>query len=1170
MRLSKVKLAGFKSFVDPTTLMLPSNLVAVVGPNGCGKSNVIDAVRWVMGESSAKHLRGDSMADVIFNGSTSRKPVGHASIELIFDNTEGIVGGQYATYNEIAVKRQVSRDGQSTYFLNGSRCRRRDITDLFLGTGLGPRSYAIIEQGTISRIIEAKPEELRGFIEEAAGISKFKERRRETENRIRHTQENLDRLNDLRDELGKQLERLQRQARTAERYKLLKEEERLLKAQLQALRWKGLKESAEAEERRMGELENAYQAGVATQRQLEASIEKERDAQVEATDVFNEVQGRFYAVGADIGRIEQAIQHGRERQEQLRQELARAERNWEEASRNLTTDQEELRGLRDALAQREPALEQERALEEQSSLIFAEAEEAMHAWQASWETLSQQAAEPARGADVERTRIQHLDQDVLQIEQRMGRLREESRALDTDALEREVQALGVQLAEADAVRGELEATLAETKDRIGAARAAGSRLSEQLHGKRQTLQSQRGRLSSLEALQQEALGKGQGAVMDWLTSNGLNDQSRLAERIEVQSGWEMAVETVLGHHLEAVCVEEISGVAEQATELQEGVLGLFDTSTRAAEDSAPDARASLAAKVQAPWPVETLLGGVYATDSLAEAISRRGRLAAHESCITPDGVWLGGNWLRINRKADEGAGVLGREQEIRDIGAQLSALTDEIAELEAHFGTRQEELRMLEDEQAQLQTRLGEAHRRHGTLHSQVSAKQARLEQLRSRAERLAEELDELQAQKAANEQRIVQARGRLEENLQLMQELSQRREDLVLERDERRRALDEARQRRREVRERMHQTALRVESMRTRRDSLAKGLDRTQEQVAQFASRREEMRLALSDSESPLVEGRADLERKLAKRMTVEAELKEARTRVEHIDARLRELDQGRHRADEVVESRRGQLEQCRVNHQATEVRLQTVLEQLTELGHELTALIDELPEDASGEQWQTRVEDMERRIGRLGPINLAAIDEYAQQSERKEYLDAQFQDLVEALTTLESAIRKIDRETRTRFKETFDRINSGLQDAFPRLFGGGHSYLELTSEDLLESGVTVMARPPGKRNSTIHLLSGGEKALTAVALVFSIFELNPAPFCLLDEVDAPLDDANVGRFCSMVRSMSDRVQFMFITHNKITMELSNHLIGVTMHEPGVSRLVAVDVDEAVQMAAV
>ena len=1169
MRLSKIKLSGFKSFVDPTAIPLPSNLVGIVGPNGCGKSNVIDAVRWVMGESSAKHLRGDSMADVIFNGSTARKPVGQATIEMVFDNSDGSLGGQYAHYGEISISRTVSRDGQSLYHLNGSRCRRRDITDIFLGTGLGPRSYAIIEQGTISRLIEAKPEDLRIFIEEAAGISKYKERRRETETRMRHTRENLDRLNDLREELDKQLAHLQRQARTAERYKELKQEERLLKGQLQALRWRALDGDARQVEGQASEQETALEAQLARQRNAEAGIERLREAHVEASDGFNGVQSSFYSVGADIARLEQSIQHAKERRQQQQHDLNQVERSWNEAQSHLESDRRKIGELHAAVGEQEPALSQSEAAEQLSAAALAEAEQTMHAWQAQWDEFNHQAADSSQTAQVERARLQHLEQQAGQQRQRLDRLGEEQKMLSTETLESEIALLREQAAEEEMTAASLQEQLGGCLDRIGAQREQNNQVSAALDGLRNELHSKRGRHASLEALQQAALGKRSGAVTAWLERQGLNDAKRLAEGLTVEDAWARAVETVLGVTLEAVCVDGIDPLAGVLQGLEQGDLTLFDIK---AQVTAPAASAGtpLSSKVTAPWGLEGVLGGIYAAEDLLQALALRPRLAAHESVITQDGIWLGSSWIRVAREADERSGVLQREQELRELQVTLAQREQQAGDAEQALLDGRELLRGAEEEREALQRQVNEVNRRGAEQKAQLSGKQARLEQIRQRNERLQNEAQELGRQQAEADAEMEQARSRLHQALALMEEHAIRREELAHERDERRAALERAREQARSDHEAGHAIALRLQTMRTELVSTEQALERMEGQLSLLAERREELRLVLGEGDTPIQAMSGELASHLERRMEVEKQLAAARMHVEEIDHELRRLEQERLMAERQAQEVRSVLERLRMHGQELKVRRQTLHEQVTEAGFELEALLNEMPPDADERGWEQTVDDVAQKIQRLGPINLAAIEEFEQQSERKNYLDAQHKDLAEALDTLENAIRKIDRETRTRFKETFDKVNKGLQEKFPRLFGGGHAYLELTGEDLLDTGVTVMARPPGKRNSTIHLLSGGEKALTAVAMVFSIFELNPSPFCMLDEVDAPLDEANVGRFCDVVREMSERVQFIFITHNKATMELASHLTGVTMHEPGVSRIVAVDVEAAVELAAV
>ncbi len=1168
MRLSKIKLAGFKSFVDPTVIPLKSSLNGVVGPNGCGKSNVIDAVRWVMGETSAKNLRGDSMADVIFNGSTTRKPVGQASVELIFDNSDGTIGGQYASYAEIAIKRLVSRDGTSNYFLNGVKCRRRDITDIFLGTGLGPRSYAIIGQGTISRIIEAKPEELRIFVEEAAGISKYKERRRETETRIRHTRENLDRLSDLREELEKQLARLERQAATAERYKELKEEERTRRGQLLALRWKKLDGELAEQERQISEKETALEAQVAQQRSAESGIEKAREALHDANEQFNRVQAQYYAVGAEIARLEQAINHAHDSHNQRARELADVQRAYGEAQAHLDIDREKIEQLSDRLDGLEPDHTIAAARQETQQEALLDAEAAMQHWQQRWDQFNQEAAEPARQAELERARINHNEQQLTQIERRSGRLDEERGMLHTDGLEEELMQLdeeGELLAQqAEEERLQLE----EVRVAIGEARAQLEQANAELDQQRTELQGARGRLASLEALQQAALGQQGGAVQGWLEQQGLASSRRLAEGIRVESGWERAAECVLGAHLQAVCVEGLEPFAGLMEQL-DASLGLFDTRFNLPAGRAPLGRRLLDV-VKSDWSLEGLLAGVYLAEGLPEALAMRAGMAAHESVITRDGLWLGPGWLRLVRDEDGRSGVLAREQEIEQIAARIAALEEGIAlTLEGQEHAKQRQHAQEEGRDA-LQQRLNETTRRQGEVKAQASSRRTRLEQVRGRLAQLDGEREELREQRAQLEEENLLAQERLGAALERVDFIAGEREALALDRDQLREALHHARSEAQAGREALHRLDVELRGVHAELEATKAASARASAQLEQLAERREELAMTLAEGEAPIEGYKEELADRLEQRSEAELALAEARAHVQALEHSMREGDGERMRVEQRLQGVRGELEQLRMVAQALSVRRQTLAEQLLEGGYELKPLLEGLPEGAQLAEWESQLAELERRIGRLGPINLAAIDEYKQQAERKEYLDAQNADLMEALETLENAIRKIDRETRQRFKETFDKVNAGFQTKFPTLFGGGSAYLELTGDDLLDTGVTVMARPPGKRNSTIHLLSGGEKALSAVALVFSIFDLNPSPFCMLDEVDAPLDEANVGRFCNLVREMSAAVQFIFITHNKTTMELATHLSGVTMQEPGVSRLVAVDIAEAASLAAV
>ncbi|MFP5383517.1 MAG: chromosome segregation protein SMC [Gammaproteobacteria bacterium] len=1170
MRLKSIKLVGFKSFVDPTTTTFPDNLTAIVGPNGCGKSNIIDAARWVMGEASAKYLRGESMADVIFSGSSARKPVAQASVELVFDNSEGKVGGEYAKYAEISVKRQVTRDGQSSYYLNGTKCRRKDITDIFLGTGLGPRSYAIIEQGMISRLIEAKPEELRIYIEEAAGISRYKERRKETESRMRRTRENLERLTDLREELERQIAHLQRQAATAERYKQFREEERTLRAQLHALRWQHIDADVGVREAAIRELEVKLEAQIAEQRRAEAEIEKYREANHELIEAFNEVQGRFYGIGADIARVEQRIEGLRQQQAQYSAELDQAERNRREAAEHLEQDRAQIEEIATQLLELEPEHERHRMSDEAAAEALAVAEDRMHQWQIAWDTFNQVASQPRQRAEVEQSRIQHLEKSIRMLDDRIERLEQEKKTLSSGPLAQEVENLLRQVAEMQARIDQQQAQADEIGVVITRQREENNRTSSELDARRGEMQALKGRHASLEALQQAAQSDVQGGITAWLRERRLDGRKRLAESLDVDSGWEKAVETVLGDTLQAVCVDGLDPLAGVLGGVQHGHLMLIEN--RAMTVTGGDRFARLSDRVRASGGVDVqgLLAGVYTADSLPDALARRAQLGAGESLVTRDGIWIGANWLRVTGEKDAAGGLLMRRQELEELDARIEESEAVIAELAERLAAGRELLREREQAREQAQREMSAVSREYSNLSAEVSARQVRLEQFTARHERIERELTETRRQQSEEREQITLSRNLLQEALDAMEGSSKEREDLLRRRDEQRAQLDDMRQRARHDRDAAHRVEMEIQNLKTRQASMQQGLDRWAMQLRQMDERRDFLAAQLSGGDDPVVEAKEQLEELLSRRAAVEEELRAARQRSEAVDHDLREMEQQRSRFEQGAYTVRTNLESQRMEWQALQVQRATVIERLKEAEITLEDVLASMPAEANIPQWEQRADEIAQRIIRLGPINLAAIDEYAAQSERKNYLDAQNADLEDALSTLENAIKKIDKETRARFEETFNKVNKGLQDLFPRVFGGGHAYLELTSQDLLETGVAIMARPPGKKNSTIHLLSGGEKALTALSLVFSIFQLNPAPFCMLDEVDAPLDDANVGRYANLVRSMSDKVQFIYITHNKIAMEMASSLMGVTMHEPGVSRLVAVDVDEAAELAAV
>ncbi|HLF10319.1 MAG TPA: chromosome segregation protein SMC [Gammaproteobacteria bacterium] len=1167
MRLSKIKLSGFKSFVDPTTIKFPSNLMGIVGPNGCGKSNIIDAIRWVLGEASARTLRGDSMADIIFNGSSSRKPVGLASIELIFDNSDGTITGPYAGYSEVAVRRVVSRDGTSQYYLNNGRCRRKDITHILLGTGLGSHGYSIIEQGMISRLVEAKPEELRAFLEEAAGISKYKERRRETEHRIQHTRENLERLADVRDEIDKQLTHLQRQAKDAERYKSLRAEQRKVNAELLALRLSALRGEAGEQERLFKEKQLSLEAAIAAQRAAETDIEKLRVTLAERNDAFSTVQGRYYRIGAEIARLEQSIQHRKDLIQRQSEELRGTDQQIAEIGSHIASDRVELEQLDQVLNELGPGLEQAYSSQRNSQQALGQAESAMERWRERWEQISEEVAATERATHVEATRLEQLVAQRERLEKEQQKHVQERDTLSFVELEKRLETLVGNEERLIAACDEATRALASVWQQIQKLRELEQKSSQHLDQLRERLQNDRGRLASLEALQEAALGKSSEQVTRWLDAQTLSQRARLAQELVVEPGWERAVETALGAYLQAISVESIDKIADSLAALTGGGLTLLEgRSDRAHKTAGAD---SLMAHVQGPAAVAALLAGVHVADSLQAAIAMRTQLADGESIVTRDGFWIGPHWVRINSSDDPRVGVLARGEEIKKLRESVRSTAKRAEDVAKALADTRTEVEHLEQARVNAQTVANRRQQLYSEAKAQLGTCRGELDQVRTRAAALDRAIAEVKAEQASLVAGIEESRIRREAAAERQQELSATRESLERQRRDFQDRLSDARSKAEEQRELAQAIAIKVESRRSSKESASTALQRVQNQQAHLLKRQRELQSEIDAAAPPLQTDEETLVKRLDERLLVEADLSQARSGTEEVDSQLREREQERNGNQQVVNELREAADNVRLAVREAQVRAETVTEQFSETGFDLAKVLSELPADATVTVWHESLDHLERRIQRLGAINLAAIDEFQEQSERKKYLDAQFTDLTEALETLENAIRKIDRETRTRFKETFDKANQGLGRVFPRLFGGGHAYLELDGEDLLASGVTVMARPPGKKISTIHLLSGGEKALTAVALVFAIFELNPAPFCLLDEVDAPLDDANVGRFSEIVKDMSEHVQFVIITHNKTTMEAMHQLTGVTMHEPGVSRMVAVDIDEAVKLAA-
>lgn len=1158
MRLKSIKLAGFKSFVDPTTVPFPTNLTAIVGPNGCGKSNVIDAVRWVMGESSARYLRGESMADVIFNGSTSRKPVGQASIELIFDNQDGTLAGEYGRYAEIAVRRQVSREGKSDYYLNGSRCRRKDITDIFLGTGLGPRSYAIIEQGMISRLIEARPEELRNYIEEAAGISRYKERRKETETRLANTRDNLARLNDIREELSRQLAHLQKQADAAEKYRRFKAEERETKAQLYAWRWQQLNGEQLALEQdiqtQAAELADALQA----QQGVEETLAAARTREEQGHQAVLAAQNALHGVRNALGSVEQQIRHLTLRREQLAQQKLHLEQRCLQTGSERSQDEMELDSLRAELEALLPAIEESQARHEEALFRVETAEASLQQLQSRLETCQREVAAAASRVQVGQGRIHGLEQALLRARERRVRLGQELGQFATDQLLLDVSEQQEELAILDQTLQETQQRLEELGEAIADNTRRQQDLARRLHVVKTELQQAQGKLSALHALQQAALGRDNRELNAWLERQGLQDAPRLAEVVRARSGSEPLAEGVLGDALSALVVEDLERLdlagAPHLMLVESAVLPAGPEGSLAA---------GMEALVGADW-----LARVRMCSGLPEALRLRQSLAPGESLLTPEGYWLGPHWLRVFAARGEDS-VLARQQAIAVLQDRLRALEEEAAEVGREQQAVGEALQHDEALRGNLQKQLSRQLQDRGAQQSRLAKLQAQLTQTQLQAQRVRREIADLDEQCEQDAEALAEARLRHQDDLEAWQSSQRQEEDILAGRATLREQQLQMRQALQDARAADHRLALELQGCQTRERALQQNLQRTDQHLAQLRQQLRDLETEQSLQHEPLAELALQQESLLQDRLTAEEGVLLAEAGLEEAVRHYREVEQHRHRLYAGIEPLRQQLEGRRLQWQNVASRQEYLLEQIRELGVEISDIVASLPPDIEEGVWQSRLEQLATRIARLGAINLAAIEEYQQQAERKGFLDAQSADLEEAVDKLENAIRHIDRETRTLFMETYNQVNAGLQHLFPKVFGGGEASLSLKGDDSLNSGVTIMARPPGKKNSTIHLLSGGEKALTALSLVFAIFQLNPAPFCLLDEVDAPLDDANVGRFCRLVEEMAQKVQFIYITHNKIAMQMAQQLMGVTMHEPGVSRLVAVDVEQAAALAA-
>ncbi|MGE6212384.1 chromosome segregation protein SMC [Comamonas aquatica] len=1172
MRLNSIKLSGFKSFAEPTNFLLPGQLVGVVGPNGCGKSNIMDAVRWVLGESKASELRGESMQDVIFNGTTHRKPASRSSVELVFDNSDHRAGGQWGQFTEIAVKRVLTRDGNSSYFINNQPVRRRDVQDVFLGTGLGPRAYAIIGQGTISRIIESRPEELRLFLEEAAGVSKYKERRRETENRLGDTRENLTRVEDILRELNANLDKLEKQAVVAAQYNTLQSSVTLKQHQL----WFLKKQDAEgdlAKIRQEGlQAVNELESRMAEIRHIEADLEAVRQAHYEAGDQVNQAQGRLYEATAEVGKLEAEIRYvveGRQRVEQRMQQLAEQIAQWAQRKDDAEAELEHLAASgMDAEEQAEMLAAQ---LEEQSQRL-PDLEDALRATQHKANTQRQQVVQVQQQIQVLAAEQRSLNEQTRQHEARLERLRNDRNALAAPDEDR-LQQVSAQYADAAEMAEMAEAVLVELQDSV-------PQLDDERRQRQQALNAETSkqaelaaRMEALKALQEKV--KTDGKLQPWLAQHGLESLQGLWTKIHVEAGWENALEAALRERMGALEVSRLDMVR--------GFLGAGAKDAppaRLAFYSRPDASIALTSQ-DLPLLADLLrvtdaglkavlcewLAGCYTAASLDEALSHRAQLRPGDTIYVPTGHAVTAHSVSFYAQDSEQSGLLARAQEIEHLEKELRAqalISEEtrtaLAKAEAAYGDASQRLVSARREASEAKQSAHELQVDMLRLTQQAEQARARTAQIEADVAEVQAALDELQ-------ERTVAAEARFEElDMQLAdsQELHAQLDDRVIEAE---RKLAESREQLRTLERRAQEATFSQRSMQARQGELQRTLETAEQQTKALLEERERAQAEQGRLNDAAAQG--GLQDALALKMEREQAVATARSAYEDLTNKLRASDERRVQIERALDPMRARITEFQLKEQAASLGSAQYEQQLAEAGADLAAVAQSILEgNVKLHGLQSEIDRLHREIAALGAVNLAALEELQLAKERKTFLDAQMADLTEAMTTLENAIKKIDNETRELLSGTFNTVNEHFGRMFPELFGGGQAKLIITGDEILDSGVQVMAQPPGKKNQTIHLLSGGEKALTAIALVFAIFQLNPAPFCLLDEVDAPLDDANTERYAKLVASMSKGTQFLFISHNKIAMEMAQQLIGVTMQEQGVSRIVAVDMESALSMA--
>ena len=1160
MRLTHIRLAGFKSFVEPTSFAVPSNLVGVVGPNGCGKSNIIDAVRWVLGESKASELRGESMQDVIFNGSSNRKAASRASVELVFDNAEGRAGGSWNQYAEISVKRVLTRDGASTYYINQQAVRRRDVQDIFLGTGLGPRAYAIIGQGMIARIIEARPEDLRIFLEEAAGVSKYKERRRETGNRLADTRDNLTRIEDILRELTAQIERLEQQATVARQFKELEDAKNSKQRLLWYIRYSEAleqKNTGHAKlERAKAELEAIQSKSISVQTEL-FSV---REQQVDAQQQLENDQTQWIESNRQVSRLEADLRVMAESKARLSARVAELEleiHSWflreedakaqlQEIGSSAEEQQAELEERTIALEEAELAVEPvERALHAARFAVDQQRAGVMQIQQVLGQVSSQQES-ASRAKSTIQVKLDRLETEKLQIAS--------PSVQDRDEVQSRVHLLESSLAQATSELNDHEKKLALGTNEL-------EQVQTTFNAERDKHANAQAQLQALEQLNEQLAESSE--LKPWIESMGLNETPRLLSQLQVERGWERALESALRESLDSFHIrtlEMVEGFSKQPPPSRvafiESAPKLANTQVLSVE---PDDLVSLvrSSDPSVQHTLVQLLEGYLLAPDLQIALAKRKNLRPGQRIFTPQGHCISAVGVSFYAADNAQSGRLERQQQIEALRTEVRAL--DMLKNESMAKRDQLQLRTAETKSSLAQARslVESLTKRYHEAQVQLIRLQEQQSRADSRREQIGLDLALLQSEMedAQLDEQLAVASDGLESQKDRVSEVEQ------LLRNQQAQVQNALRKK--------QDAEFNIRNQQSRQRECERDIAFASTQRQQISQRKQ---LAQTELDA-LAEGQGQeaLQAALEERVIAEEKVGVSRDALEQIMATVSALERTEKESDKLAAPLRDAVQDLALKIQAAEL----TVEQFKNLLDEVQADVNDLARQFLALEIQPKASSLQAEVSRLtncmqelGAVNLAALDELVAASERKSFLDQQAGDLTEAMETLEDAIRKIDKETRDLLSETFGVVNGHFSRLFPKLFGGGEARLVMTGDEILDAGVQVFAQPPGKKNGTIHLLSGGEKALTATALVFAIFELNPAPFCLLDEVDAPLDDANTERFTRLVKQMSEQTQFLFISHNKIAMEMAQQLIGVTMQEKGVSRIVAVDLAAAEKMA--